>query len=250
VSTSFSACAAGAQALGAAFGMLRRGEACRAVAGGYDAMIHPLGVLSFLVLDTLCSQACRPFDRARDGFVLGEGAALFLLETPRAAQDAGRRPLGRLLGVGTSVDAHAVTAPHPEGAGARLAMQRALASAGLPPEAVDQVNAHGTGTLVGDRAEALAIRSLLPPATPVCSLKGAFGHTIAAAGAVELAASVACLDAGFTPGTVGCLDPDPACPILVQRAPGAEPPGVVLSNSMGFGGQNATLIVAHPDWNN
>lgn len=248
VLTSFSACAAGAQAIGAALGMLRRGEAARAVAGGYDAMIHPLGVLSFLLLDTLCGAACRPFDARRDGFVLGEGAALFLLETPRAARDAGRRPLARLLGAGTSVDAHAVTAPHPEGAGAVLAMRRALGDAGLPPEAVAQVNAHGTGTPVGDRAEALAIRSLLPAGTPVCSLKGAFGHTIAAAGAVELAASVACMAAGFAPGTVACEEPDPACPVAVQLGPTAGAPAVVLSNSMGFGGQNASLVLAHPDW--
>ena len=248
VSTSFSACAAGAQAIAAAMDMLRRGEARRAVAGGYDAMIHPLGVLSFLLLDTLAREACRPFDLDRDGFVIGEGAALFLLETPEAARAVGRRPLARLLGTGTSIDAHAVTAPHPDGAGARLAMLRALDDAALPPEAVSQVNAHGTGTPIGDRAEALAICAVLPASIPVCSLKGALGHTIAAAGAVELASTVAAMEAGFAPGTVACLRPDPACPIHVQTDPSEGPPGVVLSNSFGFGGQNAAIVVAHPDW--
>lgn len=248
VSTSFSACAAGAQAVGSAVQALRRGEVAHAIAGGHDAMAHPLGSLSFLLLDTLCSEACRPFDLRRDGFMLGEGAALLLLETPAAAAEAGRRPLARLLGVGTSIDAHAVTAPHPEGHGALLTMRRALADAGVPAEAVDWVNAHGTGTPVGDRAEALAISRLLPAHTRVSSIKGAVGHTIAAAGAVELAATVGAMQAGFTPGTVHCDEPDPACPIevLQHSAPGA--PGLALSNSFGFGGQNAALLVAHPDW--
>ncbi|MFH1468095.1 MAG: beta-ketoacyl synthase N-terminal-like domain-containing protein [Pseudomonadota bacterium] len=248
VNTSFSACAAGAQAIAVAMDMLRRGEASRAVAGGYDAMIHPLGLLSFLLLDTLASEACRPFDLDRDGFVLGEGAALFLLETPEAARAAGRGPRARLLGAGTSIDAHAVTAPHPEGDGARLAMLRALEDAAIPAEAVDQVNAHGTGTPVGDRAEALAVHAVLPQETPVCSLKGALGHTIAAAGAMELAATVAAMEAGFAPGTIACRRPDPACPVHVQLDPSEGAPGIVLSNSIGFGGQNASLIVAHPDW--
>jgi len=248
VLTSFSACAAGAQAIAGAVQAIRRGEIDRALAGGQDAMAHPLGMLSFLQLDTLCAEACRPFDLRRDGFMLGEGAALLLIETPEAARACGREPMARLLGVGTSVDAHAVTAPHPDGHGALLTMRRALSDAALPPEAVDQVNAHGTGTPVGDRAEALAISRLLPPTTPVCSIKGAVGHTIAAAGAVELTATVGAMARGFTPGTVGCEQPDPACPVNVQRAPGTDAPGVVLSNSMGFGGQNATIVVAHPDW--
>lgn len=248
VSTSFSACAAGAQAIVSAVQSLRRGEIRRALAGGQDAMAHPLGALSFLLLDTLCSELCRPFDLRRDGFMLGEGAALLLLETPEAAREAGREPMARLLGVGTSVDAHAVTAPHPEGHGAWLTMGRALADAGLPSDAVDQVNAHGTGTPVGDRAEALAIAKLLPPDTPVCSIKGAVGHTIAAAGAVELAATVGAMAAGFSLGTVNCEQPDPACPIRVQRRTSEGAPGLVLSNSFGFGGQNASLLVAHPDW--
>lgn len=248
VFTSFSACAASAQAISAAFQALRRGELQRAIVGGQDAMAHPLGALSFLQLDTLASQACRPFDLRRDGFMLGEGAAVLLLETRQAAETAGRHPMARLLGVGSSVDAHAVTAPHPEGRGAWLTMRRALDDAGVEPGAIDQVNAHGTGTPVGDRAEALAIARLLPAHTPVCSIKGAVGHTIAAAGAVELAATVGAMARGFAPGTVHCEQPDPACPIHVQLQPSQGAPGLVLSNSFGFGGQNATLVVAHPDW--
>jgi len=248
VFTSFSACAASAQAIATALQALRRGEVERALAGGLDAMAHPLGMLSFLQLDTLCAQACRPFDLRRDGFMLGEGAAVLLIETASAAEAAGRRPLARLLGAGTSIDAHAVTAPHPDGHGAWLTMRRALADAGLPPEAVDQVNAHGTGTPVGDRAESLAIARLLPEHTPVCSIKGAVGHTIAAAGAVELAATIGAMGSGFSPGTVNCEQPDPACPVNVQLQAQTGAPGVVLSNSMGFGGQNASLVIAHPDW--
>jgi 3-oxoacyl-[acyl-carrier-protein] synthase II len=248
VLTSFSACAASAQAIGTAVQALRRGEIERAVVGGQDAMAHPLGALSFLLLDTLCTEACRPFDLRRDGFMLGEGAALLLLETPAAAEASGRVPLARIVGVGASVDAYAVTAPHPDGHGAWLTMRRALEDAGLPPEAVDQVNAHGTGTPVGDRAESLAIARLLPENTPVCSIKGAVGHTIAAAGAVELVATIGAMGAGFTPGTVHCEQPDPACPVNVQQVPTDGAPGLVLSNSFGFGGQNASILVAHPDW--
>jgi 3-oxoacyl-[acyl-carrier-protein] synthase II len=248
VLTSFSACSAGAQAIASAFRALRRGEIGRAIAGGQDAMLHPLGALSFLLLDTLCADRCRPFDARRDGFMMGEGAALLLLETPEVARRDGRRPLARILGAGTSIDAHAVTAPHPDGHGAFLTMRRALEDAGVDPARVDQVNAHGTGTPVGDRAEALAIARLLPDGTPVCSIKGAVGHTIAAAGAVELAATVGAMSAGFTPGTVHCEQPDPACPVLVQRDPAEGAPGLVLSNSFGFGGQNASVVVAHPDW--
>jgi 3-oxoacyl-[acyl-carrier-protein] synthase II len=248
VSTSFSACAASAQAIAAALQAVRRGEVVRAVAGGQDAMAHPLGGLSFLLLDTLCSEACRPFDLRRDGFMLGEGAALLLLESPDAARRAGRRALARVLGVGTSIDAHAVTAPHPDGHGAWLTMRRALDDAGIEPAAVDWINAHGTGTPVGDRAEALAVSRLFPAATLVSSLKGAVGHTIAAAGAVEAVATVAAMSAGFTPGTVGCERPDPGCPVRVLQRSVQRAPGLALSNSFGFGGQNASLLLAHPDW--
>jgi 3-oxoacyl-[acyl-carrier-protein] synthase II len=245
--TSFSACAAGARAIGSALMAVRRGEIDVALAGGHDSMTHPLGMLSFLVLGTLCEERCRPFDLHRNGFLLGEGAAVIVVEAAERARARGARPLARLLGVGTSLDAHAVTAPHPEGHGAWLAMRRALEDAGVGPEAVDYVNAHGTGTQVGDQAEACAIRRLFPDGIPVCSLKGSVGHTIAAAGPVELVGSIVTMLAGFMPPTVGCLDPDPACPIDVIQEPRWRTPRLILSNSFGFGGQNAAILVGHPD---
>ena len=248
VQTSFAACAASAQAIIDAMRAIQRGELDCVIAGGHDSMCHPFGVLSFLLLGTLCHDTCRPFDKRRSGFLLGEGAAVLVLEAEDAARARGAPPLARLLGGGTSVDAHAITAPHPDGLGAQLAMARALADAGVAPASIDQINAHGTGTMVGDRAEALAISRLFPGGVPVASLKGALGHTIAAAGAVELAASVRSMNDGFMLGTVGYAQPDPACPIQVARQPVDRTPGLILSNSFGFGGQNAAIVVAHPDF--
>ncbi len=246
VQTCFSACAASGQSIADAAMAIRRGEIGAALAGGHDSMTHPLGVASFFLLNTLSSKLCRPFDTRRDGFLLGEGAALLLLANPGAARAAGLEPLAVLWGAGSSADAHSATAPHPRGHGAFLAMERALDDAGIPPHAVEQVNAHGTGTVVGDRAEALAISRLLPESTSVCSMKGAFGHTIAAAGVVELAATIGAMCMGFSPGTAGCLEPASDCPINVQQEPLPRAPAVVLSNSFGFGGQNVSLVLAHP----
>lgn len=237
--TSFSACAAGALAIANGARAIRRGEVDLAVCGGHDSMIHPLGVLSFIVLGALSESACRPFDRHRSGFVIGEGAAVLLLEREDRARARGATLYARLLGSGSSVDAHNVTAPHPEGRGAALSMQRALREAGL--DRVDHVNAHGTGTPLGDQVEARAIRTVLGAEVPVSSIKGAIGHCIAAAGAVEAAACIAALHEGFSPGTSGCEDPEDLG-VAVQRAPREEQLETVLSNSFGFGGQNATLI--------
>ena len=154
--------------------------------------------------------------------------------------------LGRVLGVGSSADAWNVTAPHPDGAGAERAMRRALIDAGIPPEAVDYVTAHGTGTPVGDIAEAQAIARVFGSRVPVSSVKGALGHTIAAAGAIEAAACLAAFQGGFLPGTCGLEEPDPACQVRVLSAPVEESAAIVLSNSFGFGGQNASLVFAAP----
>ncbi len=245
--TSFSACAAAAQAMAEGARAIRRGQADIAVVGGHDSMIHPVGMLSFIVLGALSPDRCRPFDRRRDGFLIGEGAGLFVLERLGAARARGANVYARLLGAGTSVDAWNVTAPHPEGAGAELAMRRALRDAGLSADQVGYVNAHGTGTPVGDLAEAMAIARALGP-VPVSSIKSAVGHTIAAAGAVEAAACMAGFALGFLPGTAGLDEPDPACPIDVLQAPVRREVGVMLSNSFGFGGQNACLALAHPLW--
>lgn len=239
--TSFSACAAAAEAIAAGARAVRRGEADVVVAGGHDAMIHPLGMLSFQALGALSPGAARPFDADRDGFVLGEGAALLVLRPLEQCP----RPLGVILGSGASLDAHGVTAPHPEGAGAEAAMRRTLADAGLEASAIDWVNAHATGTPVGDRAEVRAIARLLGPDVAVSSLKGALGHGLASAGALELVATVLAWRHGFTPGTVGCARVDPSLPeVDVLREARPRPPGITLSNSFGFGGQNVCLAVA------
>ncbi|MDG1482742.1 MAG: beta-ketoacyl-[acyl-carrier-protein] synthase family protein [Myxococcota bacterium] len=240
--TNFSACAAAAMAIAEGARTLRRGEADVAIVGGHDSMIHPMGVLSFVVLGALAEDACRPFDKDRHGFLIGEGAAILILERAADAQQRGATIRANLLGAGTSVDAWNITAPHPDGAGAELSMRRALVDAGLSPSDIDYVNAHGTGTPVGDVAEARAIQRVLGT-VPVSSIKGAVGHTIAAAGAVEAAACIAALQGGWMPGTTGLLSRDPACPITTLTEPVSQPARVMLSNSFGFGGQNCTLLL-------
>ena len=243
--TSFSACAAAAMSIAEAARAVARDEVDIALAGGHDAMIHPIGLLSFVVLGALSTTVPRPFDRNRDGFLIGEGAAVFRLEAEEDARARGATILARWLGAGTSVDAHNVTAPHPEGHGAALAMRRALRDADLVAADIDYVNAHGTGTPVGDRAESLAVRTVLGD-VPVSSFKGAVGHTVAAAGAVELALCLACFRDGVTPGTVGLEDLDPDCPANVLKADIDRRPSVILSNSFGFGGQNCAVVVGAP----
>jgi hypothetical protein len=243
--TNFSACAAAAQSIAAAARAVGRGDVDVALAGGHDSMLHPLGYLSFVVLGALSPTVGRPFDRRRDGFLIGEGAAVLQLEREADARARGAPILARFLGAGSSVDAHNVTAPHPEGRGAALAMRRALRDAGLEPGDVDYVNAHGTGTPVGDIAESIAIHGVLGPVA-TGSFKGAFGHCIAAAGAVEMAWCILGFGLNRTWGTVGCEDPDPAlrCEVLREGRSGA--PRVVMSNSFGFGGQNCALCFGAP----
>jgi 3-oxoacyl-[acyl-carrier-protein] synthase II len=243
--TSFSACAAAAQAIGEGLFAIRRGEADMALVGGHDSMIHPLGMLSFVVLGALSPTRCRPFDGSRDGFMIGEGAGMLVLERASAAAARGAEPLAVLAGVGSSVDAWNATAPHPEGAGAALSMRRALKDASMAPEAVDYVNCHGTGTPLGDRAECAAVVELFGERRmPISTIKGALGHTIAAAGAVEAVVSVLAIQNGFLPGTVGHGARDPALPVDVVERMRPVRPRVVVSNSFGFGGQNCTLVFA------
>ena len=242
--TSFSACAAAAQSILQAARAVHRGDVDIAYCGGHDSMLHAIGYLSFVVLGALSTTEGRPFDRQRDGFLIGEGAGMLALrrEADLGPDDA---VLGWIVGGGTSVDAYNVTHPHPEGDGAALAMKRALHDAQLAASDIDYVNAHGTGTPVGDQAECIAIHRVLG-AVPVSSYKGAVGHTIAAAGAVELALSLGIFTSGMIPGTPGLREIDPELPANIVRDP---TPGRVrhfLSNSFGFGGQNCALIVAAP----
>jgi len=234
----------GLDSIAEGFFAVRRGEVDVAVVGGHDSMDHPFGLLSFVVLGAVSPEACRPFDLRRDGFMLGEGAAVLVLARADLVRDRPSR--GRILGAATSVDAWAVTAPHPEGAGAERVMRGALADAGLSPGDIDYVNAHGTGTPVGDVAEAKAISRILGQ-VPMSSIKGALGHTIAAAGAVEAVACLAALEGGWLPGTWGLERPDPACPVAALQQPVERDAVRVVSNSFGFGGQNGSLILGRSD---
>jgi 3-oxoacyl-[acyl-carrier-protein] synthase II len=244
-----SACAAGGLAVAHAAALVRRGAADVVVAGGTDSMVNPLGLGGMARLGAPSpraeADACRPFDRRRDGLVIGEGAAVFVVEELGRAVARGARPRARLLGWGSTQDAYRATAPRPDGAAARAAMERALARAALAPGAVDYINAHGTGTPLNDPAEARAIRDAGLGHAPVSSIKGAIGHLMAAAGAVEIAACLLALE-GLLPGTANHREPDPACAIDVVAEPRAATARVVLSNSFGFGGQNVCVALGAP----
>lgn len=251
----FSACAAGTAAVGHAADLIRRGEATVALAGAGDSMVHPFGMLPFILLGATSTEAdptrvCRPFDRGRDGFVMGEGGAFFVLEPLSRARAAGRRVYGVVLGWGSSTDAASVTAPHPEGLGAERAMRAALLDAGTDAGAIDYINAHGTGTPLNDVTEAGAIRRVFGAnAPPVSSSKAQVGHAIAAAGAVELLGCLAAFEHARLPPNAHLEDIDPKVDLdLVGRSGRAAEVGLLLSNSFGFGGQNACLAVAHPAW--
>ncbi|MCW8138584.1 MAG: beta-ketoacyl-[acyl-carrier-protein] synthase family protein, partial [Planctomycetota bacterium] len=240
----------------AAYRLVATGRRDWMLAGGSDSMIHPLGVGGFCKLTALSTRndaparASRPFDRARDGFVLGEGAGVVVLEPLDGAVARGATVLGEVVGYGSSFDAHGISEPHPEARGALQAMTRALDDAGLGPEAIDCVNAHGTGTPKNDPVEALALRRLLGDRlgqVPVCATKSMIGHLIAAAGAVEAIAALLCMRAGVVHGNPSLEETDPACADLdLPRAAREHPQRHVLSTSYGFGGQNAALVLRRP----
>jgi 3-oxoacyl-[acyl-carrier-protein] synthase II len=193
------------------------------------------------------ASACRPFDRRRDGLVVGEGAAMFVVEEEARARARNAHVLARVLGSATTQDAYRATTPRPDGERARAAMERAVRRANLAPSDIGYVNAHGTGTPLNDAAEAKAIRALLGD-VPVSSIKGAVGHLMAAAGAVELAACLLPFSRGILPGTAHFEDPDPECPIVVVGPkPLARKVDFVLSNSFGFGGQNVSVVLGRAD---
>ncbi|MBW2262782.1 MAG: beta-ketoacyl-ACP synthase II [Deltaproteobacteria bacterium] len=245
------ACASGAHALGEAFHLLRSGSADLVIAGGAEAAVTPLGIGGFAAMRALStrdvdpSRASCPFDAARDGFVLAEGAAVLVLEPEDAALDRGGRPYARLSGYGAASDAHDITQPDPEGAGALAAMRMALEDAGLEPSCVDYVNAHATSTPLGDRVEAAAIRALTggrPVA--VSSTKGATGHLLGAAGALEAALTALAIREETIPPTLNLEDPGPGCDLdHVTGGPRRQPVRAALSNAFGFGGTNATLVL-------
>jgi 3-oxoacyl-[acyl-carrier-protein] synthase II len=248
-----SACAAGTQALGEAFLAIRDGAADAAIAGGYDSMVNPLGVGGFCLLEALSRSnelrggASRPFDARRDGFVLGEGAALYVLEEHDAAVQRHAPILAEVLGYACTLDAFRMTDPAPDGAGAVAAMSGALADARISPEDVGYINAHGTGTRKNDPAETRAIRAVLGEAAqriPVSSTKSQVGHLIGAAGAVEFGAVLFALGEGVLPATINLTHPDPECDLdYVPLVPRRATVRIALSNSFGFGGQNASIVV-------
>ncbi len=241
------ACASGAQALADAADLLRAGLAPAVVAGGVDALCR-LTLNGFASLLAVDPEGCRPFDVARRGMSLGEGAAFLVLEPLERACARGALPLALLAGAGSTCDAYHATRPEPEGRGAEAAMRAALAEAGLAPGAVDYVNAHGTGTPDNDRAEGRALRRLFGDRLPaLSSTKRAFGHTLGAAGAIEAAVCVLALQRGLLPGTAGCETPDPECEVEPLRGPRQARVRTCLSNSFGFGGANAALVLTAPE---
>ena len=247
------ACAASSQAIGEAVEMIRRGDADLMLAGGAHSMIHPFGVTGFSLLTTLSTRndepqrASRPFDRLRDGFVLGEGAAMVVLEELERAKKRGAPIYGEVLGYGSTADAYRITDIHPEGRGAIACMRMALADAHLPPEAVNYVNAHGTSTTVNDNVETRACRQVFGEAAdkvPVSSTKSMMGHLIAAAGVTEMIVCLMAIRDGVLPPTINYENPDPSCDLdYIPNVAREAKCDVALNNSFGFGGQNITLVL-------
>jgi len=245
------ACAAGSNAIGDAFRILQLGKADAMICGGAESAITPLGVAGFASAKALSfrnddpATASRPFDRERDGFVIGEGAGILVLETLAHAQARGATVLAELVGYGTTCDAHHITAPTPGGVGGAAAIKLALADAGLAPENVGYVNAHGTSTPANDSNETAAIKSALGARAlqiPVSSTKSMTGHLLGGSGGIEAVASVLAIRHGVVPPTINYANPDPDCDLDVVPNTAREATlDAVLSNSFGFGGHNVCL---------
>ena len=248
-----SACASSGHGIGEAYEIIKRGDAQAMLAGGAEATITPLTMGAFCQIKAVSERndepekACRPFDVDRDGFVMGEGGVMFVLEELEFARGRGARVLAEVTGYGASADMHHFTAPHPEGAGAIRAMRRALDKAGVKPDEVDYVNAHGTSTKLGDIAETRAIHEVFgdhATKLAVSSTKSVHAHLLGAAGAMEAAACVLAIDRGLIPPTINLDNQDPDCDLdyVPNRARPARV-DVAISNSFGFGGHNATLVI-------
>jgi 3-oxoacyl-[acyl-carrier-protein] synthase II len=239
------ACASGGNAIGHAFDLIRSGQAERVVAGGYDAL-GEMVFSGFDSLQALSPTVCRPFDAQRDGLALGEGAAVVNLETLESARRRGAEILGELIGYGTSIDGHHLTQPQPQGNTTLTVMKQACANAGVTPEEIDYINAHGTGTVLNDSSEALAISEWAgrrAATLPVSSTKASIGHLLGGAGAVEAVVCLMTLREQWLPPEIEFETPDPACKFPIVNKPQDARVNVALSNSFGFGGVNATLIL-------
>lgn len=247
-----SACATGNHSIGEAFEAIRRDDADVIVAGGFDAGVTPLGVAGFCAARALSTRnddpvaASRPWSSTRDGFVIAEGGAILVLEEMEHARARGATIHAEIVGYGATADAYHVTAPAPDGSGAKRSMEAALRQADLAPRDIDYINAHGTSTPVGDLAETNAIKAVFgADAPPISSTKSMMGHMLGGAGAAEAVACVLAMRDSVIPPTINLTDPDPQCDL--DYVPLTSRPGIVsacMSNSFGFGGHNATLVFA------
>lgn len=252
-SCTVTACATGTHSIGDAFRIVARGQADVMLAGGAEAALCPLGLAGFMTAKALSTRnaepqkASRPFDKGRDGFVMGEGAGVLVLESLDHALGRGARIYGEIAGYGASGDAYHITSPAPEGEGAQRAMAEALADAGVAPADVDYINAHGTSTPYNDLYETQAIKAVFREHAyrlAISSTKSLTGHMLGAAGAVEAAVCLLALAEQVVPGTYNYDEPDPDCDL--DYVPNRSRPGryrIALSNSFGFGGHNATLVL-------
>lgn len=248
-----SACATSAHAIGEAWRMIREGDADIFLAGGSEAAIVPLGIGGFAAMKALSTRndapekASRPFDKARDGFVMGEGAGVLVLEELEHARQRGARIYGEVAGYGLTADAYHMTSPLPEGEGAQRCMRMALNKAGIAPEQVDYINAHGTSTSVGDVCETKAIKGLFgdhAKKLSVSSSKSMTGHLLGAAGAVESVVCTLAIQNSLVPPTINLDDPDEQCDLDYTAHTAKERPiRIALNNSFGFGGHNASLVL-------
>lgn len=249
--SSYTACASGNDAIGLGKRLIERGEADVVIAGATDAQVHPLSLLEFELLSALshepAERACRPFDRERTGFVVGEGAAVVILEEAGHAHRRGAAALAELAGYGSSLDCYGLTKCHPQGRGAALAIRAALADAGLEPDAIGYLNAHGTGTVLNDQAEAAAIHQVWGGQAanlPVSSTKAMTGHLLTAASAVEAVITLIALEDGILPPNLNHQNPDAECDLNLVTKPARKAPlDIAMSNGFGFGGQNSSLIL-------
>jgi 3-oxoacyl-[acyl-carrier-protein] synthase II len=247
-----SACATGTHAIGDAFRMIQRGDADAVISGGSESTVCPLGIGGFSVMKALSTRnddpvaASRPFDKNRDGFVMGEGSGIVVLEEYESAKKRGARIYAEILGYGLTADAHHLTAPSPGGEGAARCMQMALDTAGLNPEDVDYINAHGTSTPFNDLYETMAIKSVFGDHARklmISSTKSMTGHLLGAAGGVEAIFSLLAMARGVVPPTINYTEPDPECDLdYVPNEARQTDVKVAISNSLGFGGTNATIL--------
>ena len=251
--TIVTACAAGTQAVGEAFRLIARGDADVMLAGGCDSRLDPQLLVAYSAMKAVSqsmrppAEVSRPFDAERDGFVLGEGAAVLLMESYERARRRGATMYAEITGYGSSFDAFGITRPEPEGRGAALSMSAALKEARLDPADVDYINAHGTSTRLNDLMETVAVKRVFghrAGSIPMSSQKSMIGHLIGASGAVEAAATALSIERGVVPPTINLATPDPACDLdYVPNTSREMPLQTALSNSFGFGGQNASLIM-------